>query len=259
MTRAPCPTFIEAGEGDAVPLVMLHGIGSTAAGWRRHISAFGVGRRALAWNAPGYADSAPLTEARPHVDDYAQRLLVLLDETRIESAVLMASSWGSLIALAAAAAWPDRIRKLILSGPTAGYGGLSAGKRQQLMDARSTRAQAIGIAAMLEADTPRLVAPEAAQSVLDDLAHAQRGVHLDGYLQALHAMVNEDALRTATCVRCPTLVIAGARDLVAPAQQHASLIHHALHASRFHVLEDCGHLPHAERAEDFAGWVRAFL
>lgn len=253
------PTFISAGQGDAPPLVLLHGIGSTATGWRPPLAELAHARRVLAWNAPGYADSAPLDTPEPLVEDYAQVLLALLDDQRIDSAVLVASSWGTPIAIAAAAMWPDRIAQLVLSGPTAGYGSLPPAEREQLLQTRAARAQARGVAAMLEDDAPRLVAPGTPEAVRAGLAQARQGVHLAGYLQALHALAHADAVAALARVRCPVLIVAGGQDVIAPPAQHALPLSQALPGTPLHLLEGCGHLPHAEQAAVFAALTRQFI
>ena len=67
-------TCLEAGSGE--PLVLLHGIGSGAASWQAQLEAFSDRYRVVAWDAPGYGESAlrPAT-----LDTYSRAVIELLD------------------------------------------------------------------------------------------------------------------------------------------------------------------------------------
>ena len=65
----------EAGAANGAPaLVLLHGIGSTSAGWRLQYGPLGERFRVLAWDAPGYGGSTPLPGDSPSPEAYAQAL-----------------------------------------------------------------------------------------------------------------------------------------------------------------------------------------
>src|SRR5258705_12776314 len=62
--------FEEAGSGDAMPIVFLHGVGSDKSVWRPPPAHFGAERRAGAFDYPSYGDSDPAPEGTSR-DDYA--------------------------------------------------------------------------------------------------------------------------------------------------------------------------------------------
>lgn len=259
-TTAPTalPTFLSRGAPDAQALVFLHGIGSTALGWQSQLNAF-PGRRVLAWNAPGYGDSPPLPSAHPLAQDYALALLALLDSEGIRDTVLVASSWGTPIAIALALLQPARITHLVLGGPSAGYGALPPARRLELLTARGDRARTLGISAMLEQDAPRLVASGLPAAGHQQLILARQGVTLEGYLQALHALAAADAPTELRNVACPTLIVYGEEDAIAPPPTHALRLAEALPSARLHAFPQCGHLPHLEHPERFNHLVEAFI
>jgi pimeloyl-ACP methyl ester carboxylesterase len=115
-------TYRESGRSDAPALVLLHGIGSTSAGWRLQYAPLGRHFRVIAWDAPGYGGSKPLSGEAPSVDGYAQSLANLMDSLNVEQAILGTNSWGTPTAVAFARLYPHRVRALILGGPAAGYG-----------------------------------------------------------------------------------------------------------------------------------------
>lgn len=259
MSAMGIPTFLQHGDPEAPhTVVLLHGIGSTARGWNAQMRAF-PDRRVIAWNAPGYADSSALPTPQPVIESYTQALLALLDGEGVGQVSLVASSWGTPIAVTLAATGPARVRHLVLSGPSAGYGWMTQHEREALLLQRSQRARMLGIAPMMEQDGVRLVAPGTAEKLAPALAAARAGVTLDGYLQALHALAHADASRLVRDVPCPMLIVYGENDGVAPPAQHAERLAASLPGAHTRVLANCGHLPHVEHPDTFNDLVSDFI
>jgi pimeloyl-ACP methyl ester carboxylesterase len=215
--------------------------------------------RVLAWNACGYADSQPLAHPSPQVTDYAQALLRLLDSERIDSTALVASSWGTPIALAAAQMEPARISHLVLSGPTAGYGALPEAQRRSILATRGDRARTAGIKTVMEQESSRLVAPHLYAYLSPQLARAREGVPLDGFLQALYALVHADLDSLVGGIACPTLIVFGEDDMIAPPAEHAQRLAAALPKAQVQGFRNCGHLPHLEYPKSFNRLVTEFI
>ncbi|HCV40393.1 MAG TPA: hypothetical protein DGQ94_17085 [Pseudomonas sp.] len=102
----------EAGSGRAI--VLLHGIGSGAASWLQVAQGLRQRARVIAWDAPGYGQSAPLPMASPRAGDYAARLASLLDALALERCVLVGHSLGAMTAAAFAQRHPERVSALVL-------------------------------------------------------------------------------------------------------------------------------------------------
>src|SRR5215510_9942561 len=102
LQRARCThgdiTWREAGNGPA--LVLLHGIGSGAASWLGQFEGFGDRYRVLAWDAPGYGESAPLDELKPLAAHYEQAVAEWLDAAQVSSAIVVGHSLGAIVAAA---------------------------------------------------------------------------------------------------------------------------------------------------------------
>ncbi|MBD2233516.1 alpha/beta fold hydrolase [Phormidium tenue] len=106
-----------ATETSALPAVFIHGMACAADLWRPQLEQTAQQRTAIAISLPGHGASTPPTD-----DDYspaacANALFVVLDALQLESILLVGHSYGSCVALAAAAAQPCRIAKLILVDP----------------------------------------------------------------------------------------------------------------------------------------------
>src|SRR5689334_22718803 len=85
--------------GEALPIVFLHGVGSDKSVWAPQLRHFGRLRRAVAFDYPGYGDSAPAPEGTTR-DDYAAAIFAAMDELAIERAHVCGLSLGGVVAIA---------------------------------------------------------------------------------------------------------------------------------------------------------------
>ena len=101
--------------------MLLHGIGSNAGSFEPLINALPDTLDVIAWNAPGYGNSTPLTTAAPAPRDYARALAGLLDALGLRKIALAGHSLGALFAGSFAALYPERVAGLALLSPALGY------------------------------------------------------------------------------------------------------------------------------------------
>src|SRR5690554_6264038 len=113
------PTWLASGRG-GTPLVMLHGMGSTAGIWLPQLEHFGRKRLAVAWTMPGYAQSpAP---AQLTWQGLASSLRDLLDALDIEQAHVLGHSIDGMIAQEFYHRHPLRVQSLVLSATSTAFG-----------------------------------------------------------------------------------------------------------------------------------------
>ena len=108
--------LLDGGSGQAPPLVMLHGAGSSGAALRRLASRLAETRRVILPDLPGCGDSDPLPEADVGIDRFAAALLEALQAHGIGRCDIHGGHLGARVAIEAALAAPDRVRALILDG-----------------------------------------------------------------------------------------------------------------------------------------------
>lgn len=247
--------YRDTGHGaDAV--LLLHGIGSSSAGYRAQLAGLSAQWRLLAWNAPGFGASTPLASPAPDVHAYAAVLANLLDALSLDHVHLVASSWGTLIAQAFAGRYPERTRAMVLSVPTRGYAHLPADERARRMAERlspGARTQTP------EERAPRFLGPAPDTLVVRRFGELQAAVHPAGLAQATHMLFDCDALALASAVHVPTLILAGGEDRVAPPGEHAERLRGALDGAALETFADCGHLLKLEAPDRFNRSVHDFL
>lgn len=242
-------------EGQGEALVLLHGIGSNAVSFTPLLEHLDPERRVIAWNAPGYLGSQPLSDDWPLASDYAQTLERFLDALSLTQVTLVGHSLGALIAAGFAAAHSERVVRLVLASPALGHGvrrgvGLSPAAQSRIDDLKQLGAQAFA-----EARAARLVNdPDANPEIVASVVAGMAQVTFPGYAQAARMLASGRLLDDAERLMVPTDVIVGAQDLVTP-QDGARRAHVALRGSAqgsLTIVPGAGHAIYLQAAEAFA-------
>lgn len=247
----------EAGRGHALPLVLLHGIGSNAGAWAGQLAALSQGRRVIAWNAPGYEGSTPLDDDAPSPSAYAGALGELLDGLGVERCVLVGQSLGAIMATAFALDHPDRVERLILTSPAIGYdipvnGLLPAGIAERISDMTT-----LGPAAMAEKRYARLLTPRAGPDAHDAVRTAMAEATLRGYTQASRLLAHSNLLAMVAALRPAVDVIWGAEDVITPPEACRRVAQAA--GAPEHELPGLGHAAATEDPTAFNVALRRIL
>jgi len=177
---------------DALPLVLLHGIGSGAASWVQQLEALGASRRVLAWDAPGYGESTAVPAASPAATDYANVLYEWLEKLGIERCVLVGHSLGAIIAGSFAAMHPQRVAGLLLLSPAGGYGAASAEVRETKRDQRLAMLNELGPQGLAEKRSANMLSAHASDEARAWVRWNMSRVIPHGYARATHLLANAD-------------------------------------------------------------------
>ncbi|MFT4064627.1 alpha/beta fold hydrolase [Paraburkholderia sp.] len=183
---------VDRAGNDALPLVLLHGIGSGAASWVQQFDALGASRRVLAWDAPGYGASTPVAALSPAARDYAAVLKEWLDALGIERCVLVGHSLGAIVAGAFAAANPGRLAGLLLLSPAGGYGAAPAEVRDAKRAQRLAMLAELGPQGLAEKRSANMLSANASDEARAWVRWNMSRVIPHGYAQATHLLANAD-------------------------------------------------------------------
>lgn len=224
----PLPAFVRYREKPATAaqagtVVLLHGIGSGSGSWHRVLSS-ALPQRLLAWDAPGYADSNPLSAEQPSAQDYGRVLWAWLNELGETQPVhLVGHSLGCLMAAGAAALQAPRVASLSLLAPAQGYGSAEPAVREKKTQERLQAMRDLGLAAMAAQRAPRLLSPAAHAEDVELATFMMSQLNPGGYTQATH-MLGQGHIRAdlrAAFAQSPSLhaatrVACGALDVITP-------------------------------------------
>jgi pimeloyl-ACP methyl ester carboxylesterase len=229
--------FLEAGAIHAgPPLLMLHGYRRTANYWLPNpLPALAAEHRVIAPDLPGFGLSGELpTYGLPQ---YAAILHAFLDALGIGPANLLGHSMGSQVAIAIAASQPQRANKLILVD-SAGLPRLEPRWQLPLKTLADSSLWSLRWHPIRSGSHPRPLTHPRPGS----LKIVQRE-HIGTYLKAL---------------TMPTLIIWGSRDRVVPLEHGALLARRIPHA-RLAIIRASGHMPFAQKPDEFNQLVLSFL
>jgi len=248
--------YREAGPLGAPAIVLLHGVGSSSAGYRAQFAGLSDSFRLIAWNAPGYGASTPLAEPNPTALDYAAALAGFLDGLGLaRPAALAGSSWGSVIALNLAVAEPERVAALLLAAPNTARGSMPAEARAAALAA--LRAKPPSASDDRSAVAERLLTPETPPPVRALVERLRDALTPAGWSAAMHMMFTTDTPSLIARAQGPVALLAGTRDRMAPLEAHAAKLHAARPDAGLHVFEGCGHMLKLEAPARFNAILRA--
>lgn len=238
--------------GSGRPLVLLHGLGGSSKSWARQLEDLSDARRVIAWDCPGYGESADFPGGRPTPHDFAKTLLAALDAAAVGDFDLVGHSMGGAVAPWAARLAPMRVGRLALSATKVAFGAddpsgydRRLAERRQMDDRTFGRARATG---MVGADSP----------VFDDVAAIAGDIRLSGYEGAVALLKQADNRAILPTVEQPTLVIAGARDAIAPIEATRAVAD-AVPGARHETVADAAHAAYMEQPRAYNALLRAFL
>lgn len=243
---------------EALPLVLLHGIGSGAASWVQQFEVLGGARRVLAWDAPGYGASTPVASASPVAADYARVLHDWLDAAGVTRCVLVGHSLGAIIAGAFAAAHPQRVSGLLLISPAGGYGAADPQVRADKRAARLSMLAELGPQGLAQTRSANMLSPHAGDDARAWVRWNMARVIPQGYAQATHLLANADlAADLAQCVgRVPMAVAVGAQDCITPPAACERLAHAA--QAPFDTIARAGHAGYIEQPDAYNALIDSF-
>ncbi|MCP4628352.1 MAG: alpha/beta hydrolase [bacterium] len=104
--------YIEA--GSSIPLVFIHGFGSSIFSWRKNLGPISKHHRVCAPDLAGFGYSDKPLDANYSIDAYAEFIIQVMDKLQIRQAILVGHSLGGGIALLTSLKFPSRVRAPVL-------------------------------------------------------------------------------------------------------------------------------------------------
>jgi pimeloyl-ACP methyl ester carboxylesterase len=213
------------------------------------------GRNVLAVDLPGHGRSRG--DALPSVEALAGWLRDVMNAVEVAQAAVVGHSLGALVALECAARNPDRVRRLALLGPAVPMAVsdelLGAAARNDHVAYELINGWSFSAAAQLGgSEAPGMWMTGGAMRLLERCRDGVLAVDLD----ACNRYAN--GLEAAKAVRCPTLAILAARDVMAPVRNAQALIA-ALCDVKQVTLAETGHSMMAEQPGAVLDALHPFL
>lgn len=249
----------EAREGVA-PVVLSHALGLDLHMWDALAAELatpeGGGHQVLRYDHRGHGGSA--VPAGPYrLDDLVDDAARLIREWGRGPVVFVGLSMGGMVGQGLAIHHPELLRGLVIANSTSQYPPAAHAAWAQ----RIAAVQAGGMAAVADMVVERYLHADfraAHPGAVADLRARLLRCDAAGYMASSHAVAGVDWLERLPQVACPTLVIAGGRDMGAtPAM--AEVMAAAIPSARLELLPEASHLSVAEQPQAFSALLRHFI
>ena len=232
-------------------IVLVHGLLGLFTTWTHTIPA-------LARHATVFEIVLPDYKDRPggySLDDYAGHVLQVLDARHLKGVTLVGNSLGGHIATRIAARHPDRVARLVLITSSGLFDEVAA--HEKLIVRTPSRTNVDRVLRHIFHDQ-RYCDAATVEAVID-YYHAPGGrVRLRSFIRTARNLRTEDAAGDVKRIRIPTLILWGANDRVVPIQI-ACQFHALIQGSVLEVLDDCGHAPQIEKADEVNRLILEFI
>lgn len=256
----------EGPKDDALPMLLLHGSGSSLHSWEGWLPALRAqGRRVVSLDLPGFGLSGPAVSGDYSDAAYLALLERLMQELKLPRAVLVGQGLGAQLAWQLALKQPERVAGLVL---------LNAGAREFRPEAAPlalTLTRLPGAGWLAEGLLPRHLLAQALREAYGQPARlraetVERYFELtlrEGNRAALVQLLDQrrapqDLAPLAGLGRTPTLILWGARDHLLPLEDGRAL-QAAIPGARLQRFDTLGHLPQEEDAPATVAAVAEFL
>ena len=263
--------YVDQGKGPQT-IIFIHGLGSYLPAWNKNIAELSQHYRTIALDLPGYGKSSK-ENAQVGMKAYADAVLALMDELKIEKAVLTGHSMGGQVAITAALQAPERVQKLILAAPA----GLETftDQQKQLFKATVTpesiaKSTPEQITANIKVNFHQM--PADAQFMVEERVTMMHAAQFPDYTKAVAqgvaAMLDEPVYEKLPQLKVPTLILFGENDALIPnrylnpnltTQAVAEMGRERIPGSQVKLLPQAGHMLQFEQPKAFNQAVREFL
>jgi pimeloyl-ACP methyl ester carboxylesterase len=250
-------------------VVLIHGISCSVLEWEHVIAGLAKSHRVHALDLIGHGLTDKPHELGYSIADFAKHVIAFMDKMSIATASLIGNSLGARLAMECAAIAPNRVRALVLSAP-AGVDKTTLFEFRlasiPFLGELVTAPNQVGTGKIWKsafADprfaTKELVAEKVALAKLPGAGKAfLKGLRYMLSFGGFKADIVKDTHAKARSIMAPTLVVWGQQDRFLPVNHLATLLKWMPSAKSL-VLEQCGHVPMIEKAEQFERIALDFL
>jgi len=245
------------------PMIFAHGYGCDQHMWRLVTPAFSDAYHVVLFDhvGAGRSDLAAYSRTKySSLQGYADDVLEICDELKLEDAVFVGHSVSAMIGVLAAIKEPERFASLVLIGPSPCYisdghyvGGFTRRDIDELLELQDSNylgwASSLGPVIMGNSDRPELAAELANSFCRTDPEIAK---------QFAAVTFLSDNRADLPKVSTPSLILQCRQDAIAPVAV-GEYVHRQLPNSRLVLMDARGHCPHLSAPDETIAAMRSFL
>ncbi|MFC2064631.1 alpha/beta fold hydrolase [Chloroflexota bacterium] len=260
-------------EGQGPPLILLHGMGGSAAGWLPCIDNLKKFYKVYVLEMVGHGSTGGSANEMEGINDMAKFVIHFMDAMNIDQAAIVGHSMGAVISLELTIKYQDRVSKLVIADSS----GLGRGVTPIFRLLSTPVLGEILLKSTIAKDMETFVRQKRkefsnAPSVTNELAQQlfikeykpdqyrttlkllRKGFNWFGQRKEFRAPI----LQGLPQITCPTLIIWGRQDTIVP-YKHGEVAAQNIPDSTLQVIDNCGHVPMFEQPEIFNQLILEFL
>lgn len=252
--------LLDSGAGPTV--LMLHGSGPGTTGsgaWAATAQALGESWHVVAPDQAGFGRTPVPAGSRGGLRLWTEQAAGLIDALGVERYAVVGHSMGGAVALALAAARPERVTHVVAVSTMGAPGAPLSADLDAIWAAPAGPPGARDMLTRLVFDQTLVT-----ESAVDARAAAMRSgaaAYASLFPPPRARWADDLALPAGTlaAIRAPVLLVHGAEDRVTPMETAALPLLGHLADVRLHVLGRCGHVPAIEHPDEFRQVLSCFL
>ena len=234
-----------------VTVILGSSLGTDRNMWNEQLQLLPVDWNVVGFDLRGHGMS-PLSPRTPTIEDFADDVIGIADELRVDRFAFCGLSIGGAIGQSLAGRYPERVSSLVLAST-----GLTILSRQGLID-RSVKVLAEGTGWVADVSSTRWFTADFRREhpeIVDAKMQHLRRMEPRAYSDACLALSEFDGHASASNIVAPTLVLAGDEDVATPAAGGAELAG-AITGAELRILPDSSHLCNVEQPQLFTDLLR---
>ena len=258
--------YVDIGSGDLTPLVFVHGISGNWQNWLENIPRVAQERRVIALDLPGFGESSDF-EGEITMSRHGAVVNGLCEQLELDRVVVVGNSMGGFIAAETAIQFPERVERLVLCSAA----GITTSELRREPVIAWGRAVAMGGTRSAAEVRMAILRPRLRHVIFalitrhpsrirpDILFEISRGAGREAFMPTLHAILDYDFRDRLPDIRCPTLIVWGAKDAIVPRRDAYEYERLIPGTQPVEMLEDTGHVPMIERPRTFNAKLLEFI
>lgn len=241
----PGGRFAYITQGQGMPVLLLHGLGSSLLDWQPQIEHLARYCQVFALDVRGHGQSEPL-RAPVSMTELAADIADFIRAKQIQPCILVGISMGGMLTFQLLADQPQLVRAAVVINSAPSFIVDSWRTRLQVW-LRLSLIRLFGLPGLARMLAGKLFPKPEQQALRELVTQRIAGNEQSSYLHAMRAIPGWSSLPAVQAVETPLLVVAGDRDYTPLAYKQAYVAQ--LRNARLEVIADSGHATPLDQPE----------
>ncbi len=244
--------------GQGQPMILIHGYPLNSGLFKNQVAALSQNHRLVLLDLPGFGQSKA-NDDDASLNEYAKTVLGLMDQLKIDKAIIGGHSMGGMTTIEMYKMAPERFSGMILIDTTAKPAPLA---NQAWWKGFGEQAEQKGVASVATVLVPQMLTGEARMANQELVTYTEglvKAASLDGIEGGGEALADRpDNSKVLAGINVPTLILVGVQDSLTPVSM-AKEMNGAIKDSKLVVIDGASHASVLEQPQQanqaILGWA----